>query len=149
MKSIHKVTTCFAGTIIRVNRGPQTECSVLGAKRMSTFRLPKRKSFPDCSPRLWENRKVHVSVSFPDRKINGQIERFVFTRWLLRTTGRIFVSLIIRIFIDRSIIYSIPPYLYNRKLKSNIRHTYVYVIVIIIPGEKKLEYRIVRDSQRH
>lgn len=52
MKSIHKVTTCFAGTIIRVNRGPQTECSVLGAKRMSTFRLPKRKSFPDCSPRL-------------------------------------------------------------------------------------------------
>lgn len=32
MKSIHKVTTCFAGTIIRVNRGPQMECSVLGGE---------------------------------------------------------------------------------------------------------------------
>lgn len=66
MKSIHKVTTCFAGTIIRVNRGPQMECSVLGAKtsRVSMFCLPKETLFPKlCSPQSFATEKPPPQTS--------------------------------------------------------------------------------------
>lgn len=68
MKPIHKIITCFAGTIIEVNRSSQMECSVLKTKtpRRCLRSAYQKKLFRLCSSGLPRNRRgvqVHVSMA--------------------------------------------------------------------------------------